>query len=264
MRHLPTLTSMGVTPMGVAPMGIAPMGIATVRSGFMSAVSVAAALVGAPGAALAQVQTYYHAGVWDAFSGRNEKGAAVCGVGNTNPNDHRRIAIRRDIASGVTTVSVSKPGWSIPDNTRVPVVMQIGLNMPWTEQGTGHGQTIDWPLDPGIAQPFDRQFRSASSMTLTFPNGNEPPWTVLLAGSSAISDAFGRCVSDLTRQVQAEQAAGNVNPPPSGAAPGSTQPFAPAAGSPAAATPSPTQPVAAPPASTQPDTTQPDTTQPAH
>ena len=208
----------------------------------------------APTGASAQIRSYYRAGVWDAFSGRNDKGGAVCGVGNTNPVDNRRLSIRREIDSTGSIFSVSKPGWSIPDNTRVAVVMQIGLNTPWTEQAIGHGQTIEWPLDRGLAQPFDQQFRSSSSMTLTFPDGNEPPWTIPLTGSSAISDTFGRCVSDLARQVQAEQAAVNPDPAAQSQAPAATQPFAPPTGGP---------PVDAPPAGLA-SPTQPVGTQPAH
>jgi len=186
----------------------------------------ALALALAPATALAQVQTYYHAGAWDAFSGRDERGGAVCGVGSTLPPDNRRLSVTFDIGGTDTTFSASKPDWSIPDNNRVTVVMQIGLSTPWTEQGTGHEHAIDWTLDPGAMQTFDRQFRGASSMTLTFPDGTEPPWTVSLAGSTAISDTFGRCVRDLTRQVQSAQP-----PPPTGVpAPlGPTQPFSPAA-----------------------------------
>jgi hypothetical protein len=44
-------------------------------------------------------------------------------------------------------------------------------------------------------QAFDRQFRAAASMTVTFPEGNEPPWTLSLAGSTAISDTFARAAS---------------------------------------------------------------------
>jgi hypothetical protein len=223
---------------------------------------VTLAVIGAPMAARAQIQTYYHAGVWDAFSGRTDTGRAVCGVGNTNPADRRRLSIRFDIGGTDTVFSASKPTWSIPDNTRVTVVMQVGLNPPWTAQATGHGQTIDWPLDRDTIQPFDRQFRASSSMTLTFPDGNEPPWTILLAGSSAISDAFGRCVRDLTRQVQAEPP-GNGAPPPQGIPPVATQPFGPAPnGAPAA--PPPAAPAPSPqPGATQPDETPPNGTQPA-
>jgi hypothetical protein len=179
----------------------------------------------APAAAMAQIQTYHHAGAWDAFSGRGSAGSAVCGVGTTNPNTNGRLSIRFDIGGSDTVLSATKPDWSIPADTRVTVVMQIGLSTPWTLQATGQEHSIDWHLDPAAFQAFDRQFRNAGSMTLTFPDGNEPPWAVPLAGSSAISDTLGRCVRDLTRQVQAAQSAGQA--PPGPAPSGATQPFNP-------------------------------------
>lgn len=181
-------------------------------------------IASAPAAAIAQVQTYFHAGAWDAFSGRSGNGGAVCGIGSTNSADERRLSVSFDIGGTDTIFSVSKPNWSIPDNTRIAVVMQIGLNPPWTVQGVGHNHMIDWTLDRVAIQSFDRQFRGASSMTLAFPDGNEAPWTQSLGGSTKISDTFGRCVHDLTQQVQASQ-------PPANPAPASpqtaTQPFAP-------------------------------------
>ena len=58
-------------------------------------------------------------------------------------------------------------------------------------------------------QTFDAQFRRAGSMTVSFPSGNEPPWTIGLNGSTAISNAFGRCVTDLTpRTARAAARAG--------------------------------------------------------
>ncbi len=170
--------------------------------------------------AAAQVQNYYHSGAWTAFSGRNPTGAAVCGISTSDPSNTRDLSVRFDIGGTVTTFSASKPDWTIPDDTHVTVVMQVGLNLPWTVQAIGHGRAIDWTLDSAAIQQFDRQFRSAPSMTLTFPDGNEPPWALSLTGSTAISDTFGRCIRDLTRQVQS-------NPPPA-AAPApqdNTQPF---------------------------------------
>jgi hypothetical protein len=176
-----------------------------------------------PATGMAQLQTYYHTGAWDAFSGKNSQGRAVCGMGYTNPADNRRLSLRFEIGGTETIFSASKPNWSIPDNTRITVVMQVGLTTPWTQPATGSGHTIEWALDRAGIQSFDRQFRSASSMTVTFPDGNEPPWTVSLAGSTAISDTLGRCVRDLTRQVQAAQPPPNAPPVGSGA----TQPFGP-------------------------------------
>ena len=54
-------------------------------------------------------------------------------------------------------------------------------------------------------------------MTVSFPSGNEPPWTIGLNGSTAISNAFGRCVTDLTQRAGSQQSA----PAPTGP----TQPF---------------------------------------
>jgi hypothetical protein len=183
-----------------------------------------------PAAAAAQMQTYFHAGPWDAFSGRGNNGGAVCGMGNTDPTDNRRLSLRFDIGGADTTFSASKPNWSIPDSTRISVVVQVGLNTPWILQATGSGDSIGWTLDQSGMQAFDRQFRGSSSMTVTFPDGNEPPWRLSLAGSTAISETFARCVRDLTRQVQAAQPPANAAPQP----PGATQPFGPPAAAPPA------------------------------
>ena len=77
------------------------------------------------------------------------------------------------------------------------MVVQIGLDTPWNLQGAGNGQVVEWSLDRIAVQTFDAQFRRAGSMTVSFPSGNEPPWTVGLNGSTAISNAFGRCVTDM-------------------------------------------------------------------
>ena len=220
---------------------------------YLKALGLVALTVGSPPAANAQLQSYYHAGAWDAFSGRNNKGGAVCGVGNTNVAYNRRLSIRFEIGGSDSVFSASKPDWSIPDNTPIRVVMQVGLGTPWTQQATGHGHSIDWLIDRTAMQAFDQQFRGAPSMTLTFPDGNEPSWTISLAGSSAISDAFDRCVRDLTRRVQGSQPANNGPPP--GAAGVATQPFSPSAGA--------QRPDGALGGS-PPDATEPNATQPAH
>lgn len=201
-----------------------------------AAVVVGGAFLVVGGAAAADLVTYYHAGAWDAFSGRGDDGRLVCGIGNTNPADGRRFMIRFTIGGEDVTFGASKPAWTIPANTQAPLVMQVGLDTPWTEQATGNGQMLSWTLDRSAIQSFDAQFRRASSMTLTFPDGNEPPWTVPLTGSTAISNAFGRCITDLTRRTQAAGGA----PPPAAAPHGPTQPFgtAPAAGD-AASPPAP-------------------------
>lgn len=168
-----------------------------------------------------QTQVYYHAGGWDAFSGRGGNGGPVCGIGTTNPVDNHTLSLRFDIGGDDTQFAASKPGWTIPDGTPISVVVQVGLNPPWTMRGIGRGRSIEWAMDRASIQDFDRQFRTAQSMTMSFPQGNEPPWTVSLAGSTMISNTFGRCIVDLTRQVQNAQPSAQGGAPPSAA----TQPF---------------------------------------
>lgn len=191
-------------------------------------------------AAHADFRTYYHVGGWDAFSGQDQDGKMVCGVGITYPVDHRTVSMRFVIGGENVLFEVKKPSWNIPAGTRLPVVVQVGLNVPWTEQAEGNGQTISWTIDRVTMQAFDQQFRGANSMTLSFPTGNEPPWTTSLTGSMAISNAFGRCVTDLTAQQGGSQPASAPPAPtqPFGQAP--TQPFTPAQ---APTAPEPTQPV---------------------
>jgi len=153
------------------------------------------------GSAGAEMAIYYHVGSWDAFSGPGADGKPICGIGSTNPVDGRSFSIRFAIGSDSVQFQAKKPNWSIPANTQLPTVMQIGLDTPWNLQGVGNGQIVEWSLDRTTIQAFDAQFRRAGSMTLTFPSGSEPPWTVGLKGSTAISNAFGRCISTLSAQT---------------------------------------------------------------
>jgi hypothetical protein len=167
--------------------------------------------------AAAEMKVYYHIGSWDAFSGPSTDGKPVCGVGSTNPVGNRSFSLRFPIDGDGVMFRAKKPDWNIPAGTQLPVVMQIGLDAPWNLTGMGNGPLVDWTLDRHTMLTFDAQFRRASSMTLTFPSGNEPPWTVTLSGSTAISNEFARCVTNLTQRTEAQPPA----LPPSGP----TQPF---------------------------------------
>lgn len=177
-----------------------------------------------PAAALAQVKTYYHNGAWEAFSGRTDNGTAICGIDSSVGSRH--LSIHYDIGATATVFTATKPDWTIPNGTPIPIVIQIGLGTPWTFSGTGHATDIDWNVDHDPMRNFFQQFRIAPSMTITFPSGNEPPWVLPLNGSAAISDTFDRCVQDLTRQMQSQ------TPPPAAAATPApaTQPFSPPPG----------------------------------
>lgn len=214
----------------------------------MLPVTLAALCLSSPG--WAALTVYSHVGNWDVFSGTGTDGRELCGIGQSSPSSGRAFSLRYTHGTEGITFVADKPNWNIPEGTKVSVVMQVGLNAPWTEQAVGHGHRLEWTMDPASVQAFDSQFRRAGSMTVTFPSGNEPPWVVSLNGSTAASNAMGRCVTAMMRSAAPAAAA-----PP--AAQGPTQPFGTSQatpGQPATAQPAaPTQP--APP--TQPPPTQP-------
>ena len=174
--------------------------------------------------AMAEVSVYFHTGSWDAFTGTAANGKSVCGVGSTNPVDNRSISIRYEVGGELVQFQAKKPTWNIPPNTPVSVVLQIGLESPWNMQGVGSGQMVEWTIERMSMPIFDAQFRRSSSMTVTFPSGNEPPWTVGLNGSTAISNAFGRCVTDLTRRSQTQPALSGPTQPFGQTPPYATEP----------------------------------------
>ncbi|HUN41620.1 MAG TPA: hypothetical protein VMU81_15140 [Acetobacteraceae bacterium] len=205
----------------------------------LRAIAVSACLA-AP--ARADVTVYFHAGGWDAFDGQDDHGRAFCGVGSHNPADGRTFSVRFLIGSNDVTFIAGKPGWNIPDHTAIPVVMQVGLQRPWTEQALGAGQSVQWTLDRGSYETFDAQFRHASSMTLTFPSGNEPAWIISLSGSTAVSNAMGRCVTDMAQRAAAPPPSPGASEPQSATQPFGARPNAPPNAAPAPAQTQPTQP----------------------
>ncbi|MDE2580559.1 MAG: hypothetical protein KGL52_02905 [Rhodospirillales bacterium] len=203
----------------------------------------AAAVIGlCTTAAGASVVNYYHAGTWQAFSGRDQAHRLVCGMDTANSADGMRLTLTTVIGADGLFFRLSKPTWKIPKGSAVTVLVQIGHHAARPYRTNGATTNLDWTLDDAEIARFDGAFRSAEFMTLSFPDGTEPPWRVSLAGSTAVDRTFAVCVRDLT-QRQRESTAG-------GAPSGPTQPF----GRPPA---QPTQPMIqaqplAPPAATSP------------
>jgi hypothetical protein len=77
-------------------------------------------------------------------------------------------------------------------------------------------------LDRAGTGAFDDRFRHTRTMTLLFPDGNEPPWTISLTGSRRADNAFGRCIADLGRGGSAERLQARHTTQPFRAAPGAS------------------------------------------
>jgi hypothetical protein len=240
------------TPMRSSPCSGTPY---RVTRTFVAALPLAVLLGAAPGRAAPNV--YYHAGAWHAFTDKDDQGAAVCGIATANPADGRGLTLTYTIGGSDLTFTAAKSSWTIPEGTVLEADMQIDRNEPWQAQAAGHGNSMVWVVSASEIHTFDTQFRNGSTLTMTFPSGNEPPWALSLSGSTAASATLWRCVQDLTDRAKAaapntpsSNAPSSSNAPatqPFGQAP--TQPYAPAQTSNGAAAPAPangaaTQPTA--------------------
>ncbi len=185
----------------------------------MTAIAVAGPLAVLPGAApgLAAPVVYYHGGSWHAFTDQDASGGQVCGIGTSNPADGRNLTMTYTIGGGDLTVRAIKPNWNIPDGTMLGANMQLDRNQPWEAQASGHGDVVEWVISAAMLRNFDTEFRTGTRMIVSFPTGNEPPWSVSLNGSTPASATLWRCVQDLSAKAHVTT--------PASTAPASTQPF---------------------------------------
>lgn len=192
-----------------------------------AALPLAVLLGAAPGRAAPTV--YNRAGAWYTFTDKDDQGAAICGIGTAIQTDNRNLTLTYTVGGNDLTFTAGKPSWTIPDGTILEADMQIDQNGPWQAQGDGHGTSVGWVVSASEIRNFDTQFRNGSTMTVTFPTGNEAPWVLSLSGSTAASATLWRCVQDLTDRARAAAPAPSA-PAPTSQAPTSqapTQPYAP-------------------------------------
>ncbi len=199
----------------------------TMRDRIMQAVAIAGPLTvllsAIPG--LAAPVVYYHGGSWHAFTDQDASGGQVCGIGTSNPADGRNLTMTYTIGGSDLTLRAVKPNWNIPDGTMIGANMQLDQNQPWEAQASGHGNAVEWVISAAMIRNFDTEFRNGTRMIVSFPTGNEPPWTVALNGSTTASATLWRCVQDLSDKARVATPASNAPPPtqPFGQAP--TQPY---------------------------------------
>lgn len=170
--------------------------------------------------AAAAPNVYAHAGNWHAFTDKNAAGKDVCGIGTTNPTDQRDLSMTYAIGGDTLTLRASKPSWQVPAGTHLNVTMQVNGQAPWPAEAVGDGTAVTWAIGAASIRDFDTLFRQGRTLTISFPAGNEPPWVLPLAGSTAASQALWRCVQDTRERDHAVSPAANAPPP--------TQPFTPA------------------------------------
>lgn len=173
--------------------------------------------VSLPTGVSAQMIDLMRAGVWSAFMGRTISGTRICGVdasdGGAGAN-RRSFAIRHFQDNNYLTVQIFKPSWDIPQGSRISFELLFDGRYPYNGKGAGEGNRLEWTIMRDITAEFLTRFTAGNSIQVRFPDGNEPPMTLSLSGTTAVMHAFSRCIATHT----------GVSGVPGGAA---TQPFSP-------------------------------------
>ena len=102
-------------------------------------------------------------------------------------------------------IQAFKSNWQIPKGAEMPVTLQFDGDPPLTADavgGTAGNGFVDFNVDSSFTVKFLARFALADTLTLSFPQGNERPWTLNMIGSSEAVASFAACVARLPKATQ--------------------------------------------------------------
>ncbi len=144
--------------------------------------------------ALAEMRAIASAGAWNAYGGRTRSGEASCALA-TSLSGGRSIFLQLfEGERDRLVIRHVRDSWRIPDGTRIPISMQIDGFPPWAATALGSGNEARSTVTLASIGDFETEFRRGLTMRIVFREGNEPSWTVSLAGTNAVMNAFVACI----------------------------------------------------------------------
>ena len=167
--------------------------------------AAAATILLAAAPSLADTSVLARAGDWEAFGGTTvpkegsgKQANQVCGVSQSLPDD-RYVSIKFFKGDATFTLQIGWKQWRINDGDKQEVVITMDNNPDWsTKEATGmHFNDGDAGLELTVRanqlNDFMQEFRTSNRMRFRFPGSGAKDWSLSLAGSSAVTDAFDRC-----------------------------------------------------------------------
>ncbi len=150
--------------------------------------------------AVAETTLITKAGAWQAFGGTTSSGRPVCGVSQSD--EGRYFGLKFYAGDPTFTVQIGAKGWQLDNGARQKLRMTLGGNPPWTATGTGihfnDGDAgLEFTINRSEIDKFAAEFRNSSSLGVRFIDWNQAEWSLSLAGSNAITDAFLGCIVGL-------------------------------------------------------------------
>jgi hypothetical protein len=165
-----------------------------------SKIAMALAVCLAAATAHAETKMLARAGTWEAFGGTTLKGRPVCGV--SQEVGGRYFGLKLYSGGDTFTVQVGTKEWKLADKAKIKVVLRFDAKKPWNATGTAfHFEDGDSGLQFNVSKSevtqFMSEFRSSATLRLEFVGSNLADWSLSLAGTGGVSDAFLTCNSGL-------------------------------------------------------------------
>jgi hypothetical protein len=152
-----------------------------------------------------KVWTLFKGGYWETYGmAKNTDGVPMCGM--QSGNDNKRLYIKWTASSGMM-VQVWKSSWHLSQNDEVPFQLRFFDNAKPGESDTmtarkggahpsdaGVGSSVFMFINKEDMSNTLRIFSEADKMTIEFPQGDEPLWTVSMDGSRKAANEFMGCI----------------------------------------------------------------------
>lgn len=174
-------------------------------------------------------------------------GAGACLLGTPGPNGGM-LFIGTAGGNQVLTLGFDKPSWNIPASAAPSVTFQVDNYPPvnTTPTKATYATGMSFSINADFMRDFIHEVTSGSTLTVRF-SGSEPPWTVSLAGTTAVWAPFMHCAESVAPSFVATLNQQYTPYAPSQTYAGTPQPYV-AAPQPYVAAPQPyTAPYAPPP-----------------
>jgi hypothetical protein len=162
--------------------------------------AVVFALCLAASSVAAETSVITRAGAWSAFGGTTTSGRPVCGV-STSVGD-RYFGVKFFSGDATFTIQMGAKTWRIENGAKQDLQMVLDGHTPWSATGTGmhfnDGDAgLEFTINRNELDQFAAEFRSSSWLRVQFKGSDASEWSVSLAGTNAVSDAFIQCIRGL-------------------------------------------------------------------
>jgi len=164
------------------------------------AIPIAILIAGFAMAAKGETNLITKAGVWQAFGGTTSSGRPVCGVSQSAGD--RYFGVKFYAGDTTFTIQVGKKAWRFENGANQKLQMTLDGNRPWTATGTGmhfnDGEAgLEFTISRNELDQFASEFRTSSSLRVQLTGPEPEEWSISLAGSNAVTDAFIECIIGL-------------------------------------------------------------------